>query len=307
MVKKSHVPCNLCGNTDCAFLFDAIDRLHGCEGDFTYVKCKACGLIYMYPQVLPDEMKALYPPDYGPHQARPRTKKGDLYGFRRKVQAAPVLQIIRRELSPARRLLDAGCGTGAFLNDMKLLTGCEVYGVDVSNIAAITAKQYYGLSIFTGSVHEAPFPSGYFDVITAWSYLEHVNDPYKVLARFSDLLRPNGCCVIQTPNAESFNARLFKEKWYHLDCPRHLYIYTPKTVTKLLEKSGLSVQRVFYEKTSKGILGSLQYAVYGDNYNPKHRDRLRKSSLLKTLVSPLSRVAALLRRSDVIVVLSRKH
>jgi 2-polyprenyl-3-methyl-5-hydroxy-6-metoxy-1,4-benzoquinol methylase len=261
----------------------------------------------MNPQVLPDEMKALYPPDYGPHQARPRTKEGDLERFRRKVQAAPVLQIIRRELSPARRLLDAGCGTGAFLNDMKLLTGCEVYGVDVSNVAASTAKQDYGLSIFAGSVHEAPFASGYLDVITAWSYLEHVNDPSKVLARFCDLLRPNGCCVIQTPNADSFNARLFKEKWYHLDCPRHLYIYTPKTVTKLLEKSGLSVERIFYEKTSKGILGSLQYSFYGDNYNPKHRDRLRKSSLLKTVVSPLSRIAALLRRSDVIVVLSRKH
>ncbi len=240
------------------------------------------------------------------HHVKPRPKKVNLRRLRRKVRGAPVLGLIYKRLSPACRLLDVGCGSGAFLNDMRLLTGCEVYGIDVSSLAAKTASQDYGLDISTGSVFESPFPNSYFDLITAWSYLEHVNNPSRVLAKFSDLLKPDGCCVIQTPNFGSFNARLFKEKWYHLDCPRHLYIYTPKTVTNLLEKGGLTVQQVFYERTSKGILGSLQYFVYGDNYNPDHRNRLRRSSLLKKAVSPLSRIAALLRRADTVVVLARK-
>ena len=47
MIDKKQIPCNLCGSTDFTFLFHAVDRLHGYEGTFTYVKCRKCGLVYM--------------------------------------------------------------------------------------------------------------------------------------------------------------------------------------------------------------------------------------------------------------------
>jgi 2-polyprenyl-3-methyl-5-hydroxy-6-metoxy-1,4-benzoquinol methylase len=306
VIQKKQVACNLCGSTDCAFLFNAIDRLHGFDGVFTYVKCEICGLVYMNPQVAAQEIIKLYPPDYGPHQAKPQTKERDLRGLRKKVKRASVFAFLCEKLTRLSRLLDVGCGSGTFLSDMRTLTDCEVYGVDVSNLAAKTARQNYGIDTFAGSVLGSPFRSSYFDVITAWSYLEHINDPSRVLRKFSDLLKPDGWCVIKTPNFDSFNARLFKERWYHLDCPRHLYIYTPKTVAKLLEKSMLSVQKVIYDRSSKGILGSLQYCFYGDNYALEHRNRLRRSSFLKQVVSPWSRIAALLKQSDTVVVLAKK-
>ena len=306
MIDKKHIPCNLCGSPDFTFLFHAVDRLHGYEGSFTYVKCRKCGLVYMNPQIASDEMIRFYPSDYAPHQAKPRNRREDMSKIRKKVKKSPVLGLIHSKLSPDCRLLDVGCGSGVFLHNMRITTGCEVYGVDFSQAAARIAKQDYGIDIFAGSLLESPFPDSHFDLITAWSCLEHVNNPSQVLAKVFDLLKPNGWCVIQTPNFNSFNARLFKSKWYHLDCPRHLYIYTPKTITHLLKKNGLPVQKVFYDKTSKGILGSLQYVVYGDNYNISHCNRIRRSSLLKAIVSPLSRVAALAKQSDTMVVLAQK-
>jgi len=136
--------------------------------------------------------------------------------------------------------------------------------------------------------------------------LEHVNNPSEVLLRISSLLKNGGSFILNTPNFDSFNAKLFKEKWYHLDCPRHLYIYTPRTIISLFEKSGLSVEKVIYDKTSKGVLGSLQYYFYGDNYNPEHRNRIRRSSLLKKIVSPWTRITAFMKHSDTMIIFAEK-
>jgi len=178
--------------------------------------------------------------------------------------------------------------------------------VDISKIAAKTAWENYGIDVFTGTILESPSPHDFFDVVTAWSYLEHVNNPSEVLLKISSLLKNDGLCVISTPNFDSLNAKLFKEKWYHLDCPRHLYIYTPKTAKGLLEKSGLSVKKITYDKSSKGVLGSLQYYFYGNNYDDNHRNRIRRSSLLKKIVSPWTRIAALVRQSDTMVICAEK-
>lgn len=70
MVRTREVICDLCGSSNRKFLFDARDRLHGFEGTFSYVRCSECGLVYMSPRVLPDDVGEFYPPDYGPHQAK---------------------------------------------------------------------------------------------------------------------------------------------------------------------------------------------------------------------------------------------
>lgn len=302
-----HIPCNLCESTECKFLFNAKDRLHGFEGNFSYVVCKNCGLVYMNPQVCPAEIVKFYPPDYAPHKAKAETKLRERHGVKKKLRKRPFIKPICDKLRQQLRLLDVGCGNGRFLNEIKTLTGCEVYGVDISANAAKAAREDYGIDIFTGPITESPFSDNFFDVITAWSCLEHVGNPSQVLLKISKILKNDGLCVISTPNFDSLNARLFKDKWYHLDCPRHLYLYTPKTIVNLLEKTGFVVTEMAYEKSSKGLLGSLQYYFYGDNFSPKHSDKIRRSSLIKALISPLTRITYLIRKSYTMIVLARKR
>lgn len=307
MIKKNDIPCNLCGGTESGFLFDARDRLHGYEGTFTYVQCKNCGLVYMNPQISEQDAGKFYPSDYAPHQVSAKPQHTDRDVLKAKLERKlPAVASVFSRLTQKSCLLDVGCGSGGFLNKIKALTGCQVYGVDVSKVAANTAKESYGLDIFTGTVLESPFPNHYFDVITAWSCLEHINNPSEVLRKLCDLLKPDGSCIISIPNFDSLNAKLFRDKWYHLDCPRHLYIYTPGTITRLLEKSGFVVTRIIHEKSSKGLLGSLQYYFYGDNCDPRYRNRIRRSSLVKVLVSPLARIAALIKKADTMIVCAGK-
>jgi len=306
MIKTNKIPCDLCGGDEHKFLFEAKDRLHGFEGTFSYVMCKNCGLVFMNPQVSPDDIVKFYPPDYEPHKAKVHTKQQDRSVIKNRLKKMPFVSALCKKLSGQSRVLDVGCGNGNFLYEIKTATGCEVYGIDISKTTAETARQNYGIDVFTGTIMESPFPDNFFDAITAWAFLEHVNNPSEVLLRMSNLLKKDGLCIISIPNFNSFNARLFKNKWYHLDCPRHLYIYTKRTITGLLEKSNFKVDKIIYNSGSKSVLGSLQYCIYGDNYNPNHRNRVKSSSLLRKIVSPLSGIAALMRQSDMMSVCAEK-
>ena len=319
MIKTQKISCNLCGCEDSKFLFEAQDRLHGIEGTFSYVRCSKCGLVYMNPQVLPEETVKLYPSDYAPHST---AAKGAASGIRslynRLIKIPVTAQLVRwvtnvkitndiyRQLDQKSRILDIGCGAGAFLNRVKTDKNCEVYGVDISGAAVKTAKNSFGLDIFNGTITEAPFEDGSFDVITAWWYLEHIPDPHTTAARMGSLLKPGGHCIIGIPNFKSFNAKIFRDKWYHLDCPRHLCIWTPSAIRRLLKEHGLTVTKIIYDKTPWGLLGSLQYALFGDNINPKHRNSIRQSFLLWILFLPWTILVSLLRKSDIMVVYARK-
>ncbi len=319
MIRTQKVPCNLCSSTDSTFLFDARDRLHGIGDVFTYVRCTECGLVYMNPQVVPEDTEKLYPADYAPHTTTGKKTGSRIRSLQNQIMKIPVIghflkhlmnvkiaKAIYRKLGQNSRVLDVGCGAGSFLNSLRIEKGCEVYGVDISEAAVKEAKSSFGLDIFKGTITDAPFPAAHFDVVTAWWYLEHISDPHATVARMSSLLKHNGYCIIGVPNFNSFNAKHFKAKWYHLDCPRHLCIWTPCAITRLLENHGLVVTRTIYDKTPWGLKGSLQYLLYDDNINPKYRNRLRQSFLLWVLFLPWTILMSLLKKSDIIVVYARK-
>lgn len=306
MIEKRDVPCDLCGSHDHKFLFDAKDKLHGCEGTFTYVQCSRCGLVYMNPQISPAEMEKFYPSDYSPHRAGQKKQQHGKLTSKSKALKRPFVASVVSRLVKGGRLLDVGCGNGSFLNEMAISTGCQVYGVDASKLAVKAAKESYQIDIFTGTIAESPFSDNYFDVITAWSYLEHVNSPSEVLAKISSLLKSDGLCIISTPNFKSFNSRLFKDKWYHLDCPRHLYIYSPDTITKLLATADMAVTDIVFERTAKSLVRSLQYHFGNDDIPFKQRRRLTGSSLLTKSLLPLTSLLALIKLSDVMVICASK-
>jgi 2-polyprenyl-3-methyl-5-hydroxy-6-metoxy-1,4-benzoquinol methylase len=320
MIRTKKISCNLCGSKDSQFLFEARDRLHGTEGTFRYVQCPECGLVYMNPQVSQEDIAKLYPSDYAPHSTTTKGTAATIRSLYNRLIKTPVIaQLVKwitnvkiinsiySRLDQNSRVLDIGCGAGAFLNRVKTEKGCEVFGVDISEAAVKAAKDSFNLDIFKGTITEAPLEDSSFDVITAWWYLEHIPDPQVTAARISSLLKRNGHCIIGVPNFESFNAKTFKDKWYHLDCPRHLCIWTPSAMKRLLEQHGLTVTRVIYDKTPWGLRGSLQYVLLSDNINPKHRNRIRQSLFLWMLLLPWTILVSLLKKSDIIVVYAEKN
>jgi SAM-dependent methyltransferase len=303
-VRVAHHPCCLCGRDDSELLFRVRDRLHGCEGLFTYVRCPSCGLVYMDPQIATDDLPGLYPADYAPHQPsaqkRPRRRSPDAA-----IRKKPFVSQVCARLSHDSRLLDVGCGNGAFLDAVRTLAGCAVCGVDISR-AAVAATQAYGIEVFAGTLPEAPFADESFDAITAWWYLEHVPNPLDVLVKIRHLLRPDGRCILGVPNVASWNARVFRDRWFHLDCPRHLYLYSPVTISRLLEKAGFVVEGIAFDPGTLGLVQSLRYRFGPDTSPLSRRPNPPGLRLLRTVARPWTRLLAWLKQSDLIVVCARK-
>jgi len=250
----------------------------------------------MNPQIIPADIVQFYPADYAPHQAQEKS-----------VSKPDLPKIILDTLNHNSRALDVGCGNGDFLNQLRQFCHCRVDGVDFSENAVLCAKKQYGLEIFKGDIFTGPFEQNSFDLITFRSCIEHIPNPAQALQKAFTLCKPSGRLFIKTPNYDSFPARFFKDKWYHLDCPRHLYLFAPSTITRLLEKCGFEVLRIGYETSSKGWLGSLQYFFYGNNYCPQTKNKLRRSSLTRFFVSPLSRLSAWLKKADTMTVIARRE
>lgn len=303
-VATREVPCPLCGAERPERLFTAIDRLHGTPGEYSYVRCTDCGLMYMNPQVSGD-LSPLYPEEYEPHQAT--SDRGSRSRPARLLREAPLLGRLAREalsvtmlddwvaaqLSTESRWLDVGCGSGGFLRKVRGRIGCEVAGVDIAP-AAVQVGRAAGVEIHLGTVENAPFPPARFDVASGWWYLEHVPNPIEVVERIFALLREGGLCIFAVPNTASLNARIFRTRWYHLDCPRHLTLWSPSTMRRLLEECGFAVRSIRYDKAAWGLFGSLRHAG------------VPLPQALAPALLPWTIATGFLRLSDTIVVYGRK-
>jgi len=298
-IRTSLVLCNLCGSDHVKILFSAIDRLYGLEGRFQYVRCDDCGLVYMNPQVIPDCISHIYPENYAPHQAySSESDKGS--------QRPHLPKTILDTLTPDSRVLDVGCGNGDFLRLLQQHYRCRVNGLDISENAARLAKKQYGIDVFWGDILSAPYEKKSFDLITLRSVIEHISDPKGAMEKAFTLCKPSGLLFIKTPNYDSFGAKLFKDKWYPLDCPRHLYLFSPSTISALLEKCGFEVLKVQHKKSRAEWLGTMQYVFYGDNYHPATKNKLRRSSLARLLVLPLLYLSVWLKQADIMTVIARR-
>jgi 2-polyprenyl-3-methyl-5-hydroxy-6-metoxy-1,4-benzoquinol methylase len=137
---------------------------------------------------------------------------------------------------PQGRLLDVGCGSGEWLLSMRNL-GWTVDGVDFDENAIRVARQK-GLEVQCGSVEQQNFPDNSFDAVTLHHVIEHVPDPVKTLAECGRVLKKGGKLVVFTPNSSSLGHRIFKEYWRGLEPPRHLHLFSTKSLHRLLELAG---------------------------------------------------------------------
>ncbi len=240
-----HVACNLCGSADARLLYELPDYLLGRpQARASLVRCIVCGLIYQSPRPSPEEMVAHYPPEYDSYH--PETADGPgSWLLRRAVQYGldkRARYVTRR--AGGGRLLDIGCSTGLFLNRMKTHGSWELYGVEINRQAAETARQQYGLEVFVGTLEQAGYPDESFDAITLWDVFEHLHDPLRSLHEIHRILKPDGVLVLRVPNGASWDARLFGPHWAGLDAPRHLYVFTPETLRRMLAEAGFAVDEL---------------------------------------------------------------
>jgi 2-polyprenyl-3-methyl-5-hydroxy-6-metoxy-1,4-benzoquinol methylase len=136
------------------------------------------------------------------------------------------------------RLLDIGCGNGAYLQSMAKL-GWQVEGVEPDDAAAALARRA-GLTVHNLPLEAVSLEPDHYDAITLHHVLEHLPDAVAALTQLRTALRPGGTLVSVSPNPSGSSARRFKANWRGLDAPRHLALYGPPGLRRLARKAGLT-------------------------------------------------------------------
>jgi 2-polyprenyl-3-methyl-5-hydroxy-6-metoxy-1,4-benzoquinol methylase len=140
------------------------------------------------------------------------------------------------------RALDVGCAAGFCMQALRE-RGFDPYGLEVSETIASHARERFGFdTVHIGTLEDAPFPDGTFDVVTMWDVIEHVPEPRSLLFRARQLLRPGGLLVVETQNIDSAFARMLGSRWHHYKHLEHIYHFTPGSVLRLLRSAGFAVQ-----------------------------------------------------------------
>ncbi|MCH2170883.1 class I SAM-dependent methyltransferase [Myxococcota bacterium] len=245
-----HVACMLCGARDTEPVLRGQDLRRGVPGGFQVVRCRGCDLSYINPRPTPASIARYYPSDYAPHQpGRPSTAERFYYRWFRDPG-----------LPAGSRILDVGCGGGRYLLFLEE-QGYRVAGVEPNAATAATLRETFDLDVHTGQIQDANHPDASFDAVTFWWVLEHTHDPLAALREAHRIVRPGGLVVVALQNFDSLARHLFGAHWHHVDIPGHLYQFTPRTLTKTLERAGLEISRVRQDPIAKDFAPSLGYRL----------------------------------------------
>lgn len=255
-VRLEDRPCpNGCAPQD-GLVLEAGDRLHGIAGQFRVVCCAQCGLQRTNPRPTPDTIGVYYPADYGPYHidAAPTPSSP---GRKLRLKAWLGLDTRRLPPIPAGRLLELGCASGAYMEELRR-AGWAVEGIEFSAEAAEQARAK-SLKVQVATVESAEPPERSVDVIAAWMVLEHLHEPVAALRKLRGWVKPDGYLVASVPDAGAWERRLFADCWYALQLPTHLYHYDPKSLAGVLRSAGWELVRVRWQPNCNNLLSSLQY------------------------------------------------
>ncbi|MDD3024885.1 MAG: class I SAM-dependent methyltransferase [Syntrophomonadaceae bacterium] len=260
--------CFICGSPGDNLYEDLSDRFYGAPGLWGFKRCanSECGLVWLDPKPLDEDIGKAYQKYYThimpmlPETLLRRLFKcarndylAKKYVYQRKSNwkeflAGKMLYLYpgKREdadisvmclpAHPGGQLLEVGCGSGIMLSFMRDL-GWTVRGVDFDPLAVESAERK-GLQVDLGTVEAQGYPDNCFDVITMCHLIEHDADPFSLLCECYRIMKPGGRLVIVTPNNDSWGHKVFKENWFALDPPRHIYIFSTRNLMTITSQAG---------------------------------------------------------------------
>jgi 2-polyprenyl-3-methyl-5-hydroxy-6-metoxy-1,4-benzoquinol methylase len=320
--------CPACGEPAASFRYEGVlDHLEGVPGKWNFRACPNCESLFLDPRPIPSAIgKAYATTSYFTHQSGNASHAADngsslawrlangylnsKYGCRRKPASSngqwlvPWLIPIRQQFDyfyrhlPRHpgRLLDVGCGNGAFLL-RAMEAGWDVAGIE-SDPAAVKQASASQLLIYNGDIH-AYNSEGKFDIITMSHVFEHLHDPSAVLSRCFELLNPCGTLWMAMPNAGGLGHKIYRNAWFALDPPRHLLLPSQHELKRLCHQAGFSEIRLI----KRGRSGSA-----GMRLSAMRASQLGRPTGMSWLWHSLVNVVSVFstRWSDEIVIIAKK-
>ena len=156
------------------------------------------------------------------------------------VEKAMTRFVRRRDLE----ILDLGCGSG-WLSDYLSAWG-SVTGTDFAPKTLEAARSHFGQRVhFVLADTESPTlnipPDRRFDVVVCSEVIEHVTYPEAIVAQISGFLKPQGWCILTTPNGKLWPQYVKDKRYQHFHQPIENWL-TPEACAELLQAFNFSIQ-----------------------------------------------------------------
>ena len=307
----SSATCPVCEQSGARQEFLTRDRIHSIPGTFAIHHCEYCDAYFIQPWLSAAELARYYPEEYGRYRHGSSLNKKNYQGWQRfilenyygypardgrstnrlKCALAWALSLVTaKEVIPyhgAGKILDVGCGGGAYLYRLKQW-GWDTYGVEPSETGVKQAHSL-GLNVAHGMVEDGRFESDFFDVIRLSNVVEHLPKPKETFRDIRRILKPEGIVYLTVPNTRSLVFWLFRDNWYALDAPRHVISYSPKTLKALASATGFEVAQIKFTAGPFNFVRSIKYLVEekGEGW-PQWLKRIRwdRSKFIRRVLKP---------------------
>ena len=158
---------------------------------------------------------------------------------RRRRMASLVLSVLAPHIK-GRRVLDFGCGEGAFVAEARA-DGWDAVGTDLNRGLVMRANEFWKFdALQPGSLDEflATRPA-LFDAVVTSQVFEHLQHPIDIGRQLRGLLKPDGLLYIDVPNANQLME--WRRLGVTLDPTAHWNHFTVPTLRRLMAEMGFTV------------------------------------------------------------------
>ena len=180
------------------------------------------------------------------------------------------------------RVLDVGCGNGAFLAAMaEEVEGWALFGLELDRRSEERLRGIPGFrELIVADVLETP---GTYELVTMIHALEHMTEPLKTLEALRRNLAPGGLLFIECPNAAA--------NPFDLVIADHASHFTPVSLARILARAGFEVLRLETSWVSKEL--SAVATPSAAAVSREFRDTLDAASQIAWLNRTLAKAKAL--------------
>jgi SAM-dependent methyltransferase len=237
--------CRLCGRSNAPAWFTAWDH--------EIRSCSQCG--FMFAERLANASAPSYESDYHSEFILRDEQAGTLQRYDKLLKEL-------EKITPGRRLFDAGCGAGGFLNFARN-AGWSVSGIDGSQSAVRYAAEVFNLDVMVADLNRYELPPQSYDVISSFHVIEHLSNPLHLLRNIAVALLPDGIAYLGLPFYSRKRIRFHQMLYrigianypFNFNLPDHISYFDARTLSQTLSSIGLESIRTWF--TSKRTLGEL--------------------------------------------------
>jgi len=284
----------ICDNTKDNICYDVKEMMFGFNDYFNYMECGECGCLQLIN--IPENLSKYYPDNYYSfEQNRASGIKKFLLDLIDKAIAhkykksegvmGKLLCTLFPEILPPiepsgnvfdKKILDVGCGNGKLLKKLAALGFTNLFGVDlfIEKDMVLNLPNLKEIKILKGTLFDIQES---FDIIMFNTSFEHMLEQKEILLRARAILHETGTCIIKIPTTSSYAWKTYRENWFGLDAPRHLFLHSTNSINKLSKKCGLKIEKIIYDSLID--IGLTRSSLYKKGWDVDSQNRFLYSPI----------------------------